>query len=108
MIDRHHGWNVSLKPLFLGVIFSLILILAAYRIVTYYHLSNLVLIVTIFSLGIVQALIQLVFFLHLGLENKPYLNVVTFLFMVLVIIVVIGGSLWIMYNLNYNLMPKTF
>ena len=106
MIDRRHGWNVSFKPLYLGFILSIILVLAAYRIATYYHLTNWHLTLTLFVFAILQMLIQLVFFLHLGLgESKPHWNVISFLFMVLVIVVVIGGSLWIMYNLNYNLMP---
>jgi cytochrome o ubiquinol oxidase subunit IV len=105
MIDPHSRWNVSFKPQFLGFVFSIILTLAAYRIVTHYHLTNLVLIVTLFSIGISQALVQLIFFLHLSLESKPRWNLITFLFMVLIVFVVIGGSLWIMYNLSYNLMP---
>ena len=106
MIDPHHGWNVSYKPQFVGFTFSLILMLSAYRIVTYYHLTNHWLVFTIFALALIQAVIQLIFFLHLGLESKPRWNLITFLFMVLVIVVIIGGSLWIMANLDYNLMPK--
>jgi len=105
MIDPHHGWNASFKPQFLGFVVSIILTVASYRIVTHYHLTNWLLTFTIFGFGTAQALVQLVFFLHLGLESKPHWNTITFLFMVLVIFVVIGGSLWIMNNLNYNLMP---
>jgi len=106
MIDPRHGWNVSFKPQYLGFVLSLILVLASYRIVTHYHLSSTALILTLFGLVILQALLQLVFFLHLGLESKPHWNLVTFLFTVLVVVVIVGGTLWIMYNLNYNLMPS--
>ncbi|MEM7175254.1 MAG: cytochrome o ubiquinol oxidase subunit IV [Chlamydiota bacterium] len=104
MIDAHHGWNVSFKPLILGFVFSLILTLAAYRIVVYYHLSCWVLTFTLIGLGVIQTLIQLVFFLHLGLESKPRWNLMMFLFTVLLMTVLVGGSLWIMHNLNYNVM----
>lgn len=100
-----HGWNVSLKPLALGLVFSLILILSAYRIVTYYHLTSMTLVYTIFALGIIQAVVQLIFFLHLGLESKPHWYMITFLFTILVLVIIIGGSIWIMNNLNYHLMP---
>lgn len=106
MIDAHHGWNVSFKPLIIGFIFSLILTLAAYRIVVHYHLSCWVLTFTLIGLGVIQAFVQLVFFLHLGLESKPRWNLMMFFFTVLLIIVLVGGSLWIMHNLNYNVMPK--
>lgn len=105
MIDAHHGWNVSFKPQFLGFVLSFILIIAAYRIVANHHLSDGLLMMTLVGLAFMQTLIQLVFFLHLGLETKPHWNMITFLFTVLVIIIVIGGSLWIMNNFNYNLMP---
>lgn len=104
MIDTHHGWNRSFKPLFLGYTLSLIFIFAAYRIIVHHHLSDGALLFTIMGLGVLQAAIQLAFFLHLGLESKPRWNFMMFLFMVLVIIVIVGGSLWIMYQLNYNVM----
>ena len=105
MIDRHHGWNVSFKPLVIGLILSLIFSVAAYRIVTHYHLPHDVLTFTIVGLGTLQAIIQLVFFLHLGLESdRPRWNLMMFLFGVLVMFLVIGGSLWIMHNLRYNVM----
>lgn len=106
MIDRHHGWNVSFKPPILGFILSIVLTIAIYRIVERSHLTEWHLTLTIVGFALIQALIQLVFFLHLGMESKPHWNLITFLFMVLVIVVVIGGSLWIMNNLNYNVMPS--
>ena len=62
MIDAHHGWNVSFKPQVIGFLLSIILTLAAYRIVAHYHLMNWILVVTIIGLASVQAFVQLVFF----------------------------------------------
>ena len=106
MIDAHHNWNLSFKPITLGFIFSLILTAAAYRIVTHYHLSNMVLTSAVVVLGCVQAVLQVIFYLHVGLEAKPHWNTVMFLFMVLLMVIVVGGSLWIMHNLGYNVMPS--
>lgn len=106
MIDSHHGWNASYKPQFLGLVISLILTVAAYRITIDYDVTESLLIWTIVGLGFLQALVQLVFFLHLGFESKPHWGMITFLFTVLITLIVIGGSLWIMSNLDYNLMPK--
>ena len=105
-MDKLHGWSASLKPIWIGLILSLVLLLAAYRIVTYYHLTSIGIVYTVFALGIIQALIQLVFFMHLGLEDKPYWHMITFLFTALIVIIVVGGTIWIMSNLNYNLMPN--
>jgi len=105
MLDREHGWNISLKPPIIGYVLSLILMAGMYRLVVRHHLHGSALLWTVFGLGVTQALLQLIFFLHLGLESKPHWNSITFLFAVLVIIIVIGGSMWIMQNLNYNTMP---
>lgn len=104
MIDAHHGWNVSFKPLVLGFIFSFILVLSSYRIVAHYHLSCGMLTFTLVGLAVLQALIQLIFFLHLGLESKPRWNLMMFFFTLLLMVILVGGSLWIMHNLNYNVM----
>ncbi|MES2122445.1 MAG: cytochrome o ubiquinol oxidase subunit IV [Chlamydiota bacterium] len=106
MIDVHHGWNASFKPQCLGFVLSFVLTVAAYLIVVNHHVSPEAIPLTVFGIAIAQAILQLVFFLHLGLESKPHWNSITFLFVVLVIIIVIGGSLWIMNNLDYNLMPN--
>jgi cytochrome o ubiquinol oxidase operon protein cyoD len=105
MIDIKHGWNQSFKPQFIGFVLSFLLVFACHRIVVHHHLTNDLLIWTVFSFAILQALIQLVFFMHLGLESKPHWNTITFIFVVMVILIVIGGSMWIMNNLDYNLMP---
>jgi len=105
MIDRHHGWNVSYKPPILGLVLSLLLTAAIYRFTLWKHLEGFELNLTVFASGFVLALIQLIFFLHLGMESKPHWNLITFLFTLLVSIIIIGGSLWIMSNLSYDVMP---
>lgn len=54
--------------------------------------------------ALLQLLIQLFLFLHLGDEKGPRWNVYSFLFMTLVVIIVVAGSLWIMAHLNYRMM----
>lgn len=105
MRETHHGWDASLKPPFIGYVISMTALISCYRIVTHHLLSHAPLVATIASLAIAQALVQLVFFLHLGLETKPHWKSMTFLFTVLVIVIIVGLSIWIMHHLNYNLMP---
>lgn len=60
--------------------------------------------VAIIVLAIAQMGVHLVFFLHIttGADNTN--NVMALAFGVLIVILVIGGSLWIMANLNHNMM----
>ncbi|WP_316356789.1 cytochrome o ubiquinol oxidase subunit IV [Candidatus Neptunichlamydia sp. REUL1] len=106
MIDEHHGWNLSFKPLWIGFVISLVLVASAYRIVAYGHLKHDTLMLSIIMIGCVLALIQLIFFLHLGLEEKPRWNLIMFIFGVALMFILIGGTIWIMNNLNYNAMPR--
>lgn len=55
------------------------------------------------GMATLQLIIQVVFFLHLGSESKPRYNTIAFFSMLLVIGIVGIGSLWIMYNLDYNM-----
>jgi cytochrome o ubiquinol oxidase operon protein cyoD len=105
MLDAKHSWNQSNKPLCVGFCLSALFILIAYWIAEKSILMGAPFLYAIFALAGAQALVQLVFFFHLGIESKPRWNLMTFLFMVLVILVVFGGSLWIMENLNYAMMP---
>ena len=61
--------------------------------------------VAIIVLAIAQMGVHLVFFLHIttGADNTN--NVLALAFGLLIVILVIGGSLWIMANLNHNMMP---
>lgn len=103
-MDRSHLWKGSLKPLVWGFIWSIILVLAAYFITVEYAIPHWVFLIVIMLLAAAQATIQLVFFMHLGIEESPKWNLRMFLFMLLIIVVLVGGSLWIMHNLDYNVM----
>jgi len=100
MIDRDHGWNTSFKPLYLGCTIPAVLITAAYFIVVHKHLSGETLIYTLMGIAAFQAISQLVFFLHMGMQSKTNWYLITFLFTILVMIIVVGGSVWIMHNIS--------
>jgi cytochrome o ubiquinol oxidase operon protein cyoD len=100
-----HTRQGTLSIYLVGFVASIVLTLVAYFAVTDHLLADEMLVGTIASLGIIQAFIQLFCFLHLGEESKPRWNLLTFLFMTLVVLIIVFGSLWIMKNLAYNVMP---
>jgi cytochrome o ubiquinol oxidase operon protein cyoD len=57
-------------------------------------------------LAIAQMGIHLVFFLHITTAPDNTNNVLALAFGVLIVFLVIAGSLWIMANLNANMMPS--
>jgi len=61
--------------------------------------------VAIIVLAIAQMGVHLVFFLHITTGPDNTNNVLALAFGLLIVFLVIGGSLWIMSNLNHNMMP---
>lgn len=55
-------------------------------------------------LAIVQLAVQVVCFLHLEHESTPRWRLLSFAFAGMFVLTVVVGSLWIMANLNYNMM----
>jgi cytochrome o ubiquinol oxidase operon protein cyoD len=61
--------------------------------------------VALVVLAIAQMGVHLVFFLHITTGPENTNNVMALAFGVLIVLLVIGGSLWIMAHLNQNMMP---
>lgn len=61
--------------------------------------------VAIVVLAIAQMGVHIVFFLHITTGPDNTNNVMALFFGILIVVLVIGGSLWIMDNLNHNMMP---
>ena len=55
------------------------------------------------AFGVAQMGVHLVFFLHLTTGPDNTNNVLALAFGVLIVFLIIGGSAWIMYNMNHNM-----
>lgn len=97
-------WHGSFKSYLIGFLLSLALTVTSFLIVIYKPISDEYLVYTILFLGLTQAIIQLIFFLHLGKEEKPRWETWIFLFMVLILVIIVAGTLWIMNDLNERTM----
>ena len=61
--------------------------------------------IALFVLAVAQMGVHLVFFLHITTGADNVNNVMALAFGVLIVILLIGGSLWIMSHLNHNMLP---
>lgn len=89
----------------IGFILSVVTTLIAYICVVNHIWPMQTLVFIVMGLGVLQLIIQLVFFLHIGRGSR--LKLITFVFAAIMILIVVVGSIWIMYNLNYNMMHMT-
>lgn len=100
--ERRHGTLMSYVS---GYVLSLYLTVTAYLIVAHHLFSNHRLVVSVVGLALIQFVVQLLFFLHLGQETKPRWKLLVLLFMLAIVSILVFGSLWIMNNLNYRMTP---
>jgi cytochrome o ubiquinol oxidase operon protein cyoD len=104
-VIAHHEPNTGTPTSYtIGFGLSVALTLVAYLLVVNQKLSHRWLLATIVTLALVQFLVQVVFFLHLGTETKPRWKLLVFLSMVSIVAILVIGSIWIMDNLNYHMM----
>ena len=87
-----------------GLLLSLALTGAAYLLVTQHLLSGTLALSVLIALALLQALAQLVFFLHLGREGTSRMRLAVLSVAILIIAILVGGSLWVMNNLNGRMM----
>src|SRR5690349_9240016 len=85
---------------------SLLFTVAAYLLVVISVFPGWELTVAIIFLAVSQLFAQLIFFLHLVEEANPRWNLFLVLSTISIIMIVIGGSLWIMNNLSYRHMSS--
>lgn len=95
-----------------GFLFATALTIAAFVLVWAYTTSDGaiysrgLLIFMLAVLAVLQLLVQVIFFLHLSAERRARLTLISAIFTVVVTLMIVVGSLWIMQNLNYNMMPS--
>lgn len=101
-MSKHQG---SMSSYVTGFVLSVLFTLVPYFMVTEKLVSGVALLLWLATFAVAQVLVQLVFFLHLGKEKRPRWHSLAFGFMTVVVVIVVFGSLWIMNNLHYNMMP---
>ncbi|MBV9969024.1 MAG: cytochrome o ubiquinol oxidase subunit IV [Xanthobacteraceae bacterium] len=102
-----HSVGEGVRGYVLGFVLSIALTAASFYVVS----SNLIwgpaIPVALGVLAVAQIGVHLVFFLHITTAPDNTNNVLALAFGVLIVGLIIGGSLWIMANLNRNMMPNT-
>lgn len=59
----------------------------------------------IFAMAMVQIVVHVLCFLHLDTRSEGGWTLLAFLFTTIIVAITIGGSIWVMYHLNTNMMP---
>jgi cytochrome o ubiquinol oxidase subunit IV len=99
---REHG---TTRSYIIGFVLSLVFTFIPYYLVVNQNVTGNTLLAAILGFAVLQMLVQILFFLHLGRGPKPLYNVAFLVSTVGIILVVVGGSIFIMSQLHYNMAP---
>lgn len=94
----------GLRSYLTGFVLALVLTLIPFGLVAADALSRQPALIVIAIAALLQVLVHLRFFLHLNLSTTPRENVLAIAFAAVLIFIMIGGSLWIMFDLNERMM----
>ncbi|MFN4168130.1 MAG: cytochrome o ubiquinol oxidase subunit IV [Pannonibacter phragmitetus] len=103
-VGHDHG---SYKSYLIGFVLSVILTAIPFAIVmTGGFESRAVTAVIVIGFAVVQILVHMVYFLHMNSRSDEGWTMLSMIFTVIVVVIMLAGSLWVMYNLNTNMMPQ--
>ena len=59
----------------------------------------------VMALAMVQIVVHMHYFLHMSTKSENGWTMLALIFTVIIVVIVIAGSLWVMYHMNLNMMP---
>ena len=93
----------SLRAYTTGFVLSVVLTAIPFWLVMHGELSRSATLFAIFAAACLQIMVHLYYFLHLNTSSRLRWNLLALVFAVLIMVLIIGGTVWIMANLRYHL-----
>jgi cytochrome o ubiquinol oxidase operon protein cyoD len=102
--DGHHG---SLKDYAIGFVLSVILTAIPFWLVMakVFDKSSTTAIVVL-GFAAVQVVVHMVYFLHMNNKAEGGWSMLSTMFTLVLLVIVLAGSIWVMYHMNKNMMPS--
>ena len=89
----------------IGITACIIFTLIPFSMVYYQMASKAMTLLIVVVCAIIQFITQVIYFLGLTFKSEQgKLNIFSFIFSIFILTVVVCGSIWIMYHLDYNMM----
>lgn len=55
--------------------------------------------------ALVQIIVHMIYFLHMNTRSESGWTLMALVFTTVIVVIVLAGSLWVMYHMNTNMMP---
>jgi cytochrome o ubiquinol oxidase operon protein cyoD len=113
--DAHHalhghahgdepGVHYSLKDYTTGFVLAVILTVIPFWLVMGNVLDPSMTRVVIMGFAGVQLVVHMIYFLHLNAKSEGGWNMMALILTIILLVIVLGGSIWVMYHMNANMM----
>ena len=104
----HTAPHGTRRGYFIGFGLSVILTVIPFWLVMTHALgSGRLTAIVIMALAVVQIIVHVFYFLHINAKSEHGWTMMAFIFTIVMVLIVLSGSLWVMYNLNANMMPMS-
>ena len=59
----------------------------------------------VMACALVQIVVHMIYFLHMNTQSESGWTLMALVFTIVIVVIVLAGSLWVMYHMNANMMP---
>lgn len=63
-------------------------------------------VIAVVACAVVQIVVHMIYFLHMTSHSEEGWTALSLIFTLVVVVIMLAGSLWVMYHLNANMMPQ--
>jgi cytochrome o ubiquinol oxidase operon protein cyoD len=97
------GHGATHKSYLIGFLLAIIMTAIPFALVMEHAVAGTPLVIAFFAIA--QIVVHVTYFLHVNGSPEQRWNLTALLYTAVVVCIIIGGSLWIMYHLDLNMMP---
>ena len=61
----------------------------------------------VLAIAAVQIVVHMIYFLHMDTKSEGGWSLLALVFTIVMVVIMLSGSIWVMYHLNHNMMPAS-
>lgn len=104
--DAHSDYHASVKGYLTGFFLSVVLTAIPFWLVMAKVLpTSGITALVVLGFAMVQIVVHMIYFLHMNTRVESGWSLLALLFTAVLVLIMLSGSIWVMYHLNTNMMP---
>jgi cytochrome o ubiquinol oxidase operon protein cyoD len=101
-----HAAHGSLKSYAIGFVLSVILTAIPFWLIMGKVIDkSSTAAIVVLGFAAVQVIVHMIYFLHMNTKVEGGWSMLAMIFTIMVVVIMMSGSIWVMYHLNHNMMP---